>query len=27
MGFERAPDLDLEPAPGIIVKGYKLALG
>ncbi|HEY7651751.1 MAG TPA: GNAT family N-acetyltransferase [Methylomirabilota bacterium] len=26
MGFERAPDLDFAPAPGITVKGYKLAL-
>ena len=26
MGFERAPDLDFEPAPGITVKGYKLPL-
>jgi len=26
MGFERAPDLDFSPAPGITVKGYKLAL-
>ncbi len=26
MGFERAPDLDFAPAPGILVKGYKLAL-
>ena len=25
MGFERAPDLDFAPAPGIVVKGYKLA--
>ncbi len=26
MGFERTPDLDFSPAPGITVKGYKLAL-
>lgn len=26
MGFERAPDLDFSPAPGITVKGYKLGL-
>lgn len=25
MGFERAPDLDFSPAPGITVKGYRLA--
>ena len=26
LGFERAHDLDLEPAPGIIAKGYRLDL-
>jgi GNAT superfamily N-acetyltransferase len=26
MGFERAADLDFSPAPGITVKGYRLAL-
>ena len=26
VGFERAPDLDFSPAPGIVVKGYRLAL-
>jgi predicted N-acetyltransferase YhbS len=26
MGFERATDLDFVPAPGILVKGYKLGL-
>jgi GNAT superfamily N-acetyltransferase len=26
MGFERAPDLDFAPAPGLLVKGYKLGL-
>ena len=26
LGFERAQDLDLEPAPGIIAKGYRLDL-
>ena len=26
MGFERAPELDFQPAPGIIVKGFLLAL-
>lgn len=26
LGFERAPALDLEPAPGIIAKGYRLDL-
>lgn len=26
MGFERAPDLDFSPAPGITAKGYRLAL-
>lgn len=26
MGFERAPELDFSPAPGITVKGYRLAL-
>jgi GNAT superfamily N-acetyltransferase len=26
MGFERASDLDFSPAPGITVKGYRLAL-
>ena len=27
LGFERAPDLDFEPAPGIVAKGFRLALG
>ena len=26
MGFERAPELDISPAPGITAKGYKLPL-
>jgi ribosomal protein S18 acetylase RimI-like enzyme len=26
LGFERAHDLDLEPAPGLIAKGYRLDL-
>lgn len=26
LGFERAPELDLEPAPGITAKGYRLDL-
>jgi len=26
MGFERAPELDFSPAPGITAKGYQLAL-
>ena len=26
LGFARAPDLDLEPAPGIVAKGYRLDL-
>jgi len=26
MGFERAPEIDFQPAPGIIVKGFLLAL-
>jgi GNAT superfamily N-acetyltransferase len=26
MGFARAPELDLRPAPGILAKGYRLAL-
>jgi hypothetical protein len=26
LGFVQAPDLDSEPAPGIIGKGYRLAL-
>jgi GNAT superfamily N-acetyltransferase len=26
LGFERAHDLDLEPAPGILAKGYRLDL-
>ena len=26
LGFERAQELDLEPAPGIIAKGYRLDL-
>jgi ribosomal protein S18 acetylase RimI-like enzyme len=26
LGFERAHDLDFEPAPGIIAKGYRLDL-
>ena len=26
LGFARAPELDLEPAPGIIAKGYRLDL-
>jgi ribosomal protein S18 acetylase RimI-like enzyme len=24
MGFVRAPELDFEPAPGVVVKGYRL---
>lgn len=27
MGFARAPELDITPAPGILAKGYRLALG
>ena len=26
MGFQRLPDLDFEPAPGVVVKGFRLAL-
>jgi ribosomal protein S18 acetylase RimI-like enzyme len=26
MGFQRAPELDFEPAPGVTAKGYLLAL-
>ncbi len=26
LGFERAPELDFEPAPGVIIKGYRLSL-
>ena len=26
MGFQRAPDLDFEPAPGVTAKGFRLAL-
>jgi C4-type Zn-finger protein len=26
MGFVRAPDLDLEVAPGVLAKGYRLDL-
>jgi len=26
MGFRRVPGLDFEPAPGVVVKGYRLAL-
>jgi len=26
MGFQRVPELDFEPAPGVIVTGYRLAL-
>jgi GNAT superfamily N-acetyltransferase len=26
LGFQRVPELDFEPAPGVIVKGYRLAL-
>ncbi len=27
LGFGRAPELDFEPAPGVIIKGYRLNLG
>ncbi len=27
LGFQRMPDLDFEPAPGVTVKGFRLALG
>jgi hypothetical protein len=26
MGFARAPELDFTPAPGVVVKGYRLAV-
>ncbi len=26
MGFQRSPDLDFEPAPGVVVEGYRLPL-
>jgi hypothetical protein len=26
LGFERAPELDVEPIPGIVAKGYRLVL-
>lgn len=26
MGFQRAPEIDFRPAPGVLVKGYRLAL-
>ena len=26
LGFVRAPDLDFQPAPGVVVKGYRLDL-
>jgi len=26
MGFRRAPEIDFRPAPGVLVKGYRLAL-
>ena len=26
MGFQRAPDLDFQPAPGVTIKGYRLSL-
>jgi hypothetical protein len=25
MGFQRAPELDFQPAPGVTIKGYRLA--
>jgi hypothetical protein len=26
LGFRRAPGLDIQPAPGVIIKGYRLDL-
>ena len=26
LGFVRAPELDFQPAPGVIIKGYRLGL-
>lgn len=27
LGFRRAPELDIQPAPGVTIKGYRLGLG
>jgi hypothetical protein len=27
MGFVRAPELDLSPLPGVLIKGFRLDLG
>jgi ribosomal protein S18 acetylase RimI-like enzyme len=26
LGFRRAPELDIQPAPGVVIKGYRLGL-